>query len=299
MAEAPATLVAFGAAGQVGRSLAECPVPAGWRLMAIDRRQADITRPEQVAAVLGAVERGGVVNLAAYTQVDRAESEPDAAFAINAGGARHVAEAAAARGLPVIHLSTDYVYDGSKTGPWIETDPTGPASVYGRSKLAGEEMVAAANARALVLRTAWVFGPFGNNFVKAILRRALAQPELGVVADQTGCPTPAPAIAATLWRLAERLVDSQDPADFGTFHYCGDEATSWCGFAEAILAEASRAGRTVGHVRAITTAEYPVPAKRPAYSVLDCTKIAGRHGIARPSWRAALHSDFARMIAGL
>lgn len=296
MAEAAPTLVVFGAGGQVGRSLCDLAVPAGWSLRALSHAEADITRPEQVAAALAGIGRGAVANLAAYTQVDRAESERDAAFAINATGAGMVARAAAAAGLPLIHISTDYVFPGTDPAPLTEGMATGPQGVYGASKLAGEQAVAAAGGRALILRTAWVFGPHGANFVKAILRRALAQPELGVVADQHGCPTPAPAIADTVWRLAQRLADSDDAADFGLFHYCGDEATTWFGFAQAILDEAAALGRSVGRARPITTADYPTPARRPAHSVLDCGKLARRHGIAAPSWRLALRTILPGML---
>lgn len=293
---AEATLVAFGCGGQVGQSLVEAVMPPGWRLLPVDRALADITNAAQVAAVLDGIPRGAVVNLAAYTQVDKAEAEPDAAFAINAHGAEIIAKAAHARDLPLIHLSTDYVFDGTKTTPWVEDDATGPQGVYGASKLAGEQLVLAAHARALVLRTAWVFGPHGNNFVRAILKRALTPADLGVVADQIGCPTPAPDIAAAVWVLATRLVDSHAPEDFGLFHYCGDEITTWFGFAQAILTEATARGRTVGQVRAITTADYPTAAKRPAYSALDCRRLAHQHGITPPPWRESLRICLPRLL---
>ena len=282
-----ATLIVFGAAGQVGRSLAALPAPPGWRLLAVDRATADITNPEQIAAVLAGIPLGAVVNLAAYTQVDRAESEPDAAFAINRDGAAIVARNAGSHGLPLIHLSTDYVFDGTQC-PWVEDDATGPLGVYGASKLAGEHAVLAAHPRALILRTAWVFGPFGANFVKAILRRALAQRELEVVADQHGCPTPAPALAETIWALAQRLTTSERPDDFGIFHYCGNEPTTWHGFSQAILSEATALGCNVSRATPVSTTTYPAAARRPAWSVLDCGKLARRHGIASPSWRAAV-----------
>lgn len=300
MAELPPTLVVFGAQGQVGRSLCALTPPSGWRLAAYDRASADITDAAQVQAALdGAGGRGVVVNLAAYTQVDQAESNPDAAFAINRDGAGIVARAAAQRGLALLHLSTDYVFPGTQAGPVAEDAPTAPLGVYGASKLAGEDAVAQAGGRALILRTSWVFGPFGNNFVKAILRRMRQHPELRVVADQTGCPTPAPAIAATAWALAPRLVDSHAAEDFGIFHYCGDEATTWFGFAQAIVAEAAALGWPAVPVHPIATSDYPVPARRPAMSVLDCGKLARRFGIVPPSWRQALRDDLPRIMEGL
>lgn len=295
----PRTLAVFGAGGQVGRSLCALPALPGWRLLALDRAAVDITNPKQVATALSGVERGVVVNLSGFTQVDRAESEAEAAFAVNRDGAGHIARAAAAQGLAVLSLSTDYVFPGDSPQPLRESAATGPRSVYGTSKLAGEAAVLAANRRSVVLRTAWVFGPHGNNFVKAILRRALAQPELAVVADQVGCPTPAPAIAEILWTLAQKVADSHTPEDFGIFHYCGNEATSWFGFAEAILAEAATLGWNVGRARPIATADYPLPAHRPAYSTLDCGKLAKRFGIAAPPWRDALHNLLPDIIEGL
>lgn len=299
MAEAPPTLAVFGAAGQVGSALCALPVPLGWRLLPLGRACADIADPSQVATALSNVASGVVVNLAGFTQVDRAESDAEAAFAANRDGAGNIARAAAERGLAVIALSSDYVFPGDRKRALSEQDATGPLSVYGASKLAGEAAVLAANRRALVLRTAWVFGRHGNNFVKAILRRALTQPELGVVADQVGCPTPAQAIAETVWALVRRLTDSHAAEDFGIFHYCGDEATSWHGFAAAALAEAAALGHRVGRAHPITTADYPLPARRPTYSVLDCSKLAGRFGITQPSWRAALRNLLPEVMKGL
>lgn len=299
MTEAPPTLAVFGAAGQVGSALCALPVPPGWRLLPLGRACADIADPAQVAAALSGVAGGVVVNLAGFTQVDRAESDAEAAFAANRDGAGNIARIAAERGLAVITLSTDYVFPGDGKRALSEQDATGPLSVYGASKLAGEAAVLAANQRALVLRTAWVFGRHGNNFVKAILRRALAQPELRVVADQVGCPTPAQAIAETVWALAQPLADSHATEDFGIFHYCGDEATNWYGFATAALAGAAALGHRIGRVRPIATTDYPLPARRPAYSVLDCGKLARRFGITPPSWRSALHNLLPEVIEGL
>lgn len=299
MADATPCLVVFGAGGQVGRSLCALTPPPGWRIAAFDRAAVDICDPAAVAAALDGVTRGVIANLAAYTQVDKAESEQDAAFAINGKAPGVLARAAAERDLPLIHLSTDYVFPGDNPQPLGEDLPTAPINVYGASKLAGEQAIAASGARAVILRTAWVFGPFGNNFVKAILRRMAQQPELRVVADQIGCPTPAPAIAETVWTLAQRLLDSREPADFGIFHYCGDVTTSWHGFAEAIADEAAALGRPRPVVHPIATSEYPVPARRPAYSILDCGKLARQHGIAQPSWRRALHDLLPDMIEGL
>jgi dTDP-4-dehydrorhamnose reductase len=296
MADVSPVLVVFGAAGQVGRSLTEITPPPGWSVLALDRSAADITDSERVAAVLAGLSCGVVVNLSAYTQVDKAESDPNTAYVVNRDGARLVAEAAARQGLALIHLSTDFVFPGDGRRPLVECAPTGPLSVYGASKLAGEAAVIEVNPRALVLRTAWVFGPHGNNFVKTILRLGRTRPEVSVVADQTGGPTPAPAIAQTIWKLAERIVDSNDANDFGLFHYVGSDPVSWYGFAAAILAEAEHLGLRVAPLRPISTANYPTPARRPLYSVLDCGKIHRRFGIAQPVWRDALRPTLQAII---
>lgn len=288
MSDTLSTLVAFGAGGQVGRSLTEIAPPPGWRLLSFGRTEVDVTNPDAVAAALAGVSQGVLINLSAYTYVDKAESEPAAAYAVNVDGARHIAKAAVQLDLPLIHLSTDFVFPGDLRRPLTEDDPTGPLSVYGSSKLAGEKAVLQVNPRTLILRTAWIFGPYGNNFVKTILRLSHTRPELSVVADQYGCPTPAPAIARTLWTLAERLTDSRDADDFGVFHYTGDEPVTWYDFAVAILAEAGRLGAETVPIRSIGTSDYPTPALRPPYSVLDCGKINRHFGIGAPSWRNAL-----------
>ena len=288
MSDGLPALVVFGAGGQVGRSLTEIAPPPGWRLLAFERAKVDITCRDSVDAALADVSQGVLVNLSAYTQVDRAESEPDIAYAVNCDGARHVAQASARLNLPLIHLSTDFVFPGDRKRPLTEDDPTGPLSVYGSSKLAGEKAALEVNPHTLILRTAWVFGPYGNNFVKTILRLGRTRPELSVVSDQYGCPTPAPAIAQTVWALAGRLADSRDAADFGVFHYAGGEAATWYDFAVAILAEAGRLGAGTASVRPIGTSEYPTSAHRPPYSVLDCEKIHRHFAIRAPSWRDAL-----------
>lgn len=282
-------LVIFGGAGQVGRCLAETDLPDGWGRRVFDHAACDITDPAAVAQALAKTEAGVVVNAAAFTAVDRAEAEPEAAFRLNRDGAGIVARAAAQRGLPVIQLSTDYVFDGASRHPWREDDDTGPLGVYGASKLAGEQAVRVANPRALILRVQWVFAAHGNNFVRTMLRAAATRPEIRVVNDQIGAPTPATDIAATCVILAGHLLDG---IGFGTFHYCGGEPTSWHGFAAAILAEVGSHGQSVPPLLAIPTTDYPTPARRPAFSVFDCARIQTIHGIAQPDWRAALAAIF-------
>ncbi len=288
------SLILFGAHGQLGQCLAETALPAGWRLEAVPRARADITDAAAVAAALAACPDGGaVVNAAAYTAVDKAESEPEAAFAINRDGAAHVAAAAAAAGLPLIHISTDYVYDGEKRSPYQEDDAVAPRSVYGASKLAGEQAVRAATPRHVILRTAWLFSPHGHNFLKTMLRLGQERDRLTVVDDQTGCPTAATDLAAAIAALAPRLAADRG---FGTFHYAGDDPVTWCGFARAILAGAARRGRRVAEVAAIPGSAYPTPACRPAYSVLSCRRLLETHGIAPSDWRAALDRHLDRLL---
>lgn len=286
----PPVLAVFGATGQIGRALAEHGPPPGWTMALFDRGRVDITDAGAVRRALAGIRSGVVVNAAAYTAVDRAETEAEAAFAVNEGGAAAIASA----GLPVIHFSTDYVFDGAKAAPYDEDDRPNPLSVYGASKLAGEAAVRAATDRHLILRTAWVFAPFGTNFVRTMLRLAAERDVLRVVADQTGCPTPAESLAATAVMLAPRLLAGKTG---GTFHYCGDEPVSWHGFAAAIFDRLAREGRKTPALIPITTAEYPVAARRPAYSVLSGAKLAATHGIGRSAWRPALDRCLTRLLS--
>jgi dTDP-4-dehydrorhamnose reductase len=230
-----------------------------------------------------------VVNAAAYTAVDRAEDQPDLARAVNATGAGWLAAAAAGRGAPFVHFSTDYVFDGLKGAPYVETDPVSPLGVYGATKAEGERLVLAANPRSVVLRTAWVCSPDGANFVKTMLRLATEREELRVVADQHGAPTFAADLAAAVARMAPRLVaaDAGDAA-FGLFHLTGQPHTTWHGFTEAILDEAARRGHPRPRLVPITTAAYPTKARRPADGRLDCSRVSQVFGIAPADWRQSL-----------
>ena len=268
--------------------------PAAFSLRAFDRAAADITRREAVAAALDAAHPDLVVNLAAYTAVDRAESEPAAAHAVNCAGAANVAAACARRGTPLIHLSTDYVFDGDKRGAYVEDDSVNPLGVYGRTKEAGERAVREALPRHVILRTSWVYGAFGQNFVKTMLRLGAERPVLRVVADQHGSPTAAADIAAALVAITARLGEPDPP--WGTYHFAGGGGvTTWHGFAEAIFALAAPRLGPMPRVEAIATADYPTAARRPANSVLDCAKIARAFGVAAPPWRESL----ARVVAEL
>jgi len=227
-----------------------------------------------------------VINLAAYTAVDRAESAPDRVWAVNCAGAAHIAAACGENATPLIQLSTDYVFDGRKAGSYREDDAVGPLGVYGRSKEAGERAVRAAVAQHVILRTAWVFGAHGTNFVKTMLRLAADRPALHVVADQRGRPTPAADIAAALTVIAGYI--ERGEAEWGTYHFAGDPAVSWHGFAEAIFNFATSRLTARPKVEPITTDQYPTAAQRPMNSVLACLKIQDAFGISAPSWPEGL-----------
>ena len=282
-------IVVTGREGQVARSLLEAAQGrAGVEVIAIGRPELDLLRPDTVAEVLAASRPDLVVSAAAYTAVDQAEDEPEAAFAINAVGAGKVAEATARLGIPIIHLSTDYVFDGTAERPYVETDPTAPCSVYGASKLAGEQAVAAANPRHLILRTAWVYSPFGKNFVKTMLRLARDRDEIAVVADQWGNPTSALDIADAILRAAARIDGDGSFGEFGTYHLAGTGETNWSGFARHILDTSRVFGGPYAEVRDIATADYPTKVRRPPNSQLSSAKFAAAFGRATPKWRESV-----------
>lgn len=271
--------------GEVVVSTRDGRLPDGTACEALDLEDLDAIAPlvERVAPDV-------VVNASAHTAVDRAESEPALAFRINAEAPETLAAACAARDIAFVHFSTDYVFDGAGTRPYREHDTTGPTGVYGASKLAGEQAVAASGSRHLILRTAWVYALHGHNFLRTMLRLAGERDELRVVADQLGSPTPAWLIAdVTASILRHGIVES------GVRHLVTSGHTSWHGFAEAIMDEAIAQG-VIAHkprVIPITTAEFPTPAKRPAYSVLDCARLEREYGLALPNWRDALATTMA------
>jgi dTDP-4-dehydrorhamnose reductase len=282
-------IVVTGKAGQIARSLQERGSAFGATVVPIGRPELDLAAPTAVADKLAAVEPDLIVSAAAYTAVDKAESERELAFAVNAGGPRALAEAAAVLGVPVIHISTDYVFDGSKPEPWTEDDTPAPVSVYGASKLAGEEAVLAASPNNIVVRIGWVYSPFGSNFAKTILRLAGERATLRVVADQVGGPTSALDIADGVLTMARNVLAEPAQRDLrGLFHMAPEGTATWADFAEAIcdwLREAR--GRNVA-VERIASAEYPTPARRPANSRLDARRLATLHGVRLPSWRTSL-----------
>lgn len=290
-------LVVTGKNGQVTRALQEIRAP-GIEIIALGRPDFELAAPESVASALRAAQPDVIVNAAAYTAVDKAESEPDVAFAINAEGARAVAEAAAALSVPLIQLSTDYVFDGAKTAPYSETDPPAPVSVYGASKLAGEAAVAMATPDHVILRLAWVYSPFGANFVRTILRLAETRDEIAVVADQSGGPTSAHDIAASIAQIGANLVARPAARELrGVFHLSPAGEANWAELAEAILQHSADRGGPSARVRPITTAEYPTAAKRPANSRLDGAKLAAAHGVRLGHWRTSLAVCVDRLVS--
>jgi dTDP-4-dehydrorhamnose reductase len=288
----------IGGLGQVARSLREAAAQQNDIVFGCGQRpEVDLERPTSVAQALADFRPDIVVNPTAYTAVDKAESEPDQAFALNRDGAGAVAAAAADHGAPVIHLSTDYVFDGTKDAPYVEGDPVGPRSVYGRSKLEGELAVAAANSRHIVLRTSWVYAPFGNNFVHTMVRLAAERDTLRVVDDQIGCPTYAPDLAAAIISIANKVVAGGWHAEYcGVTHLAGPDALTWFAFANAIIhTAASRGGRSVP-ITPILTSDYPTPAIRPANSRLSTARLASIFDVRMPPLQLSLANCLDRLL---
>ncbi len=287
-----------GRTGQVATALLEHGPTRGVDIIAVGRPEFDLADPRNAEAILTAAAPNVIISAAAYTAVDRAESEPDVAFAVNAAGAGAVARAAAALGIPVIHLSTDYVFDGTKASAWMETDPVGPLGVYGASKLAGEQAVQSSGARAVILRVGWIYAPFGSNFVRTMLRLAESRDRIGVVADQIGAPTSALDVADGILTVAKTLVDRPGDAELeGLFHMgAGGPDASWADVAEAIFERSAARGGRRPMVDRIATSGYPTPASRPAYSRLNCDKLAAIHGVVLPDWRVSLDLVLDRLV---
>ncbi|MDO9524365.1 MAG: dTDP-4-dehydrorhamnose reductase [Gemmobacter sp.] len=274
-------VLVFGKTGQVATELAR-KMPKGWAVQFLGRDAADLLDPEVCAAVIRSTQADLVINAAAWTAVDKAEAEEPAAQIVNGDSPGAMARAAAARGLPFLHVSTDYVFDGSGSRPWQVNDPTGPLGAYGRTKLAGEDGVRAAGGPHAILRTSWVFSAHGANFVKTMLRLGKTRDALTVVDDQVGGPTPAAAIADALVSMAAAFGEGRGVT--GTYHFAGAPDVSWAEFARAIFAAAGMPVTVTG----IPTSAYPTPARRPANSRMDCSAVAAAFGISRPDWHAGL-----------
>ena len=292
-------LLLLGGNGQVGRELRRSLAPLGELVVATREggagdAAADLDAPESLAALVAGSAPDVVVNAAAYTAVDQAETDREAAFRVNAEAPAALARACAGRGALLVHYSTDYVFDGNATRPYREDDPTAPLGVYGKSKLAGEAAIRDSGARHAILRTAWVYAVHGRNFLRTMLRLAGERDALRVVADQVGAPTPASWIADATAAMLRRGIDGA-----GTWHVVADGETSWHGFASAIMREAVAAGllARAPSVLPIGTADYPTPARRPAYSVLDTARLQRDFGLRPPDWETGLRATL-RELAG-
>lgn len=273
-------ILVFGKSGQVATELRKSSRDHV-SIIALGRTDLDLTAPEGCAEAIDTLHPDAVINAAAYTAVDRAQIEQDLAFTLNANAPKVIAQTCADRAIPLVHLSTDYVFDGTGTRPWTETDPIAPLNIYGRSKAAGERAIRACGGPHAILRTSWVFSAQGGNFVKTMLRLGQSHDTLRIVSDQVGGPTGAADIAATSILLARALAEGETG---GTYHYAGAPFANWASFARAIFA---RSGQATA-VEEMPTTDYPTPATRPLNSRLDCNKLMVEFGIAAPHWPTAL-----------
>jgi dTDP-4-dehydrorhamnose reductase len=281
-----------GANGQVGWELSNRGGQRGLEILALYRSGLDITDPVSVSKKVNHSDVSLVVNAAGYTAVDQAESEPELAFAVNRDGPAYLASACGKAGIPLVHISTDYVFDGQKKGAYLATDPVSPLSVYGKSKAAGEVEIRKHLREHFIIRTGWVYGIHGDNFVKTMLRLGREREEVHVVDDQYGCPTYAADLAETILRIAAQFLDDGQ-VHWGTYHYCGKGVTTWHGFAEEIFRLAREyESLKVKRVEPISTSEYPTPAQRPVNSILDCSVLEKIFGIHPQLWAESL----ARML---
>jgi dTDP-4-dehydrorhamnose reductase len=289
-------ILVAGAQGQLARALAEAARRHGsHQVVALGRPQLDLLDHATIAKAMADLEPDLLVNAAAYTAVDKAESDMETAFAVNRDGAGALAAAARASDIPITHVSTDYVFDGRKIGAYVETDATNPLGVYAKSKLEGELAVASANPRHLILRTAWLYAPYGANFLRTMLRLARERPELRVVDDQHGQPTYVPHLAEAILAIAKALSNKQGQGRWGTYHIAAGGETTWHGFAGAIVRAGARLGTPQVPVIPITTAEYPTLATRPANSRLDCSKLERTFGVRLPHWQQGLAACIAEI----
>ncbi len=283
---APLRILISGQHGQVSQALQQHLQSMG-ELIVLGRDQLDLSQPESIRPVVRDIKPDLIINAAAHTAVDQAESEPDLAFAINATSPGVFAEEAAALGVPLIHYSTDYVFDGSKAGPWVEADTPNPLGVYGNSKLAGERAIAATGGQHLILRTSWVYSLTGRNFLLTMQRLLQEREKLSIVADQIGAPTWAGTIAASTGALIERWRDGA-PGAWGVYHLTASGETSWFGFAEAIGQQLINSGKPCAALEPIASSAYPTPAARPLNSRLDCSLLQREWGVSQPDWHDAL-----------
>lgn len=288
-------ILLLGASGQLGTEVSRAKLPQGWEIVSAGRDALDLERPESVAGVIEALRPDAIINGAAYTAVDKAETETALAFVINRDAPAAMAQTAARLGAPFIHVSTDYVFAGDKPLPYVEDDPRKPINAYGRTKAEGEIAVLDAWNRAAIVRTSWLFSTHRANFLKTMLKLGETRDDVGVVSDQQGRPTHAADLAGACLALTERLLQG-DGAAAGVFHFAGKGDATWADFAEAIFADAQNYGRDRVRVRRILTAEYPTPAARPANSRLDTSKIEAL-GIAPADWRDGVRESVRDLLA--
>jgi len=284
-----------GGEGQLGLELRRQAAEFNMQAVSRDLPDIDITQPASVARNLEKTAPRLVVNAAAYTQVDKAESDAGTAMAVNGDGPGHLATACSRAGIPLIHISTDFVFDGTSRRPYRETDPVAPLGIYGQSKAKGEAAVREGAPQHIIIRTAWLYGARGHNFVKTMLRLAAERDELKVVADQHGSPTSAADLARAVWVISRHIAD-KGRVSWGTYHFCGTGITTWHGLAEEALDLAARhTPLKIRRISPIPASEYPTAARRPAYSALDCTKIRHTFGIAIPPWQESLAAVIERI----
>jgi dTDP-4-dehydrorhamnose reductase len=287
----------LGGTGQVGEEFRTLALPKDVEVVAPSRGELDLEDPSAIARTIAAQPWSAVINAAAYTDVDRAESQEPVAFAVNAEAPSRLAAETGGRRIPLVHISTDYVFDGRKGAPYVEQDEVAPLNAYGRSKLAGERGVRAANPQHVILRTSWVYSPFRKNFVKTILRLAAERERLTVVADQRGCPTAARDIAQACLDIANRCASQPELTPHGVYHFAGAGEASWFEFASAIVEMAAdRLGR-LPEIVPIPTSEYPTPAVRAADTRLDCAVVLREFGIEPRPWRQALADTINRLLS--
>jgi len=284
-----------GGTGQLGSALMRQPWPKGWEPVAVTRADLDLADAGAILAMVTARRWAAVINAGAFTAVDQAEAEPLSAWTVNALAPAALAQVCRDVDIPLIHISTDYVFDGSATAPWGEGDAANPLGVYGASKRGGELAVQSIGHRHAIVRTAWLVSAHGRNFVKTMLNLAGEREDLKIVADQTGSPTSADDLAQLLVRMAMRMADDRE-APTGIFHFANAGATSWHGFAEAIFAAAAVRGKPSPRISPIASSEYPARARRPAYSVLATTRIEQSYGVRPRSWQAALDDILDELI---
>lgn len=291
----PRAILITGAGGQLGTELQRCAWPAGFDVVALARDALDLTDPAAILTRVAERPWAAVINGAAYTAVDKAETDLVIAWAVNAMAPAAFAQGCVAAGIPLVQVSTDYVFAGDKTAAWDVDDPVGPLNVYGASKLGGELAVRTSGVRHAIVRTAWVVSAHGSNFVKTMLRVAATRDTLSVVDDQVGSPTSAADLAHALMTITVRLIEDRD-APVGTFHFSNAGAVSWAGFASEIFRQSAARGGLMADVVPITTADYPTPATRPANSLLNHATIGDAYGIIPRGWRDALSDILDELI---